>query len=72
MTKQELIQAVRSHAVANYNKDGWDFLVECWEDSQIEEQIGNARTPQGAIKSCKRVVKMLSGHRREQMNMMHW
>ena len=43
MTKQELVQAVRAHAIANYNKGGWDFLVECWEDSDIEALIGNSK-----------------------------
>jgi hypothetical protein len=72
MTKQELVQAVRAHAIANYNKGGWDFLVECWEDSDIEAEIGNAKTVRGAIMACKRTMSLLDGRRREEMNMSHW
>ena len=66
MTKQELVQGVRAHAIANYNKGGWDFLVECWEDSDIEEQIGNAKTMRGAIMACKRTLRLMDEHRKEQ------
>jgi hypothetical protein len=41
---QELIDAVRAHAHANYNRDGWDYLVECWDDEYIARTIGTAKT----------------------------
>ena len=72
MTKQDLVQAVRAHAITNYNKGGWDFLVECWEDSDIEKQIGNAKTVRGAIMACKRTMSALDERRREEMNMSNW
>jgi hypothetical protein len=65
MTEQELVQAVRDHALANYNKDGWDFLVECWEDSDIVEQIGSAKTLAAAIKNCRATVRLLDERRQE-------
>lgn len=60
-----LIQAVREHALANYGKDGWDYLVECWDDSDIEKAIGNARTYAGAIKACRATVRLLDERRAE-------
>jgi hypothetical protein len=63
---QELIDAVRAHANANWGKDGWDFLVECWDDEDIARAVGNAKTPKSAIANCKRTVKALDLHRREQ------
>jgi hypothetical protein len=63
---QELIDAVRAHARANYNRDGWDFLVECWGDEDIAHAMGKAKTPKSAIANCKRTVKALDLHRREQ------
>ena len=66
MTKQELVQAVRAHAIANYNKGGWDFLVECWEDYYIESEIGNAKTVRGAITACKRTLSLMDEQRKEQ------
>ena len=29
---KDLIEEVKRHAVENYNSNGWDILVECWED----------------------------------------
>lgn len=62
----ELIAAVRAHAEANWDKDGWDFLVECWDDAEIAEVIGNAKSAKSAIANCKRIVKTLHLHRQEQ------
>jgi len=30
-TNSELVQAVEAHAKANYRKDGWDVIVECYD-----------------------------------------
>ena len=42
MTEQELIQAIRKHAEANYNK-GWDVIVECWADGDNLEYLSEAK-----------------------------
>ena len=60
-----LIAAVREYALANYEKDGWDYLVECWSDEDIAGEIGRAKTTQGAISKCRRVVKLLDERRQE-------
>lgn len=49
MTQDELLDAVKAHALKNYNKDGWDFLIECHDDAEVREAIGNASTLRGAI-----------------------
>lgn len=38
MTEQELIQAIRKHAEANYNK-GWDVVVEAYDDGDLLEEL---------------------------------
>ncbi len=73
MTKydeNELIQAVRRHAMDNYEKDGWDYLVECWNDGDILEQISDAKaqTPDAAIKACLSLVSLFDERRREIRN----
>ena len=40
MSEQELIQAIRKHAEALYNK-GWDAVVEGWDDGEILEWLSN-------------------------------
>ena len=68
----DLIAAVRAHAEANWGKDGWDFLVESWDDNDIAEAIGGAKTPRAAIAACKRQVKILADHRSEIWAMANW
>ena len=30
--QEDMIKAIRSHANANYENSGWDYVVECWDD----------------------------------------
>ena len=42
MTPQEKIalrEKIKAHAEEHYNDGGWDVLVECWEDREIDELI---------------------------------
>lgn len=59
-----LAQQVRAHAVASYEKGGWDVIVECWSDNQIAEAIVGAKTLAGAIRKLSSVVSIF----REQQN----
>ena len=54
---KELIEAVRAHALKHYSEGGWDYVVEAWDDEDLAEFIGKARTPQGAIKAVGKFVK---------------
>lgn len=65
MTRTQLINAVRAYATENYTKDGWDILVECWDDPYIAEIIGKARTEKGAIAACRKVTKSVASFRRD-------
>lgn len=65
MTTDELIQAIRQHALANYNHQGWDYLVECYEDKDILEEIGTAKTLRGAIRKLIPALRVLDDERRE-------
>lgn len=49
----ELVKALRAHALANYEKGGWDVIVECWSDEEIAKQLteDGAVTLEDAIKS---------------------
>jgi hypothetical protein len=44
-----LTQAVKRHAIANYNTDGWDIVVECYSDDELATLIGDAQTIADAI-----------------------
>lgn len=62
---QALVDAVKEYAVAHYEEDGWDYVVETMEDEDIAEDIAGARTPQEAIAKMYKIAKMLGDHRSE-------
>ena len=71
---QNLIAAVRAHAMENWNRDGWDFLVESWEDEDIAEVLedAGAETAPAAIAACQSELRILDDHRREMAAMARW
>jgi hypothetical protein len=54
--REQLVAAVRQHAVAHYDEGGWDFVVEAFSDGAIIAEIGEARTPAGAIRKMRPIV----------------
>jgi len=67
MEQAELIRQIREYAQNNYEKDGWDYLVECYEDEEIIKKIGSAKTLLGAIRKLSKGLKDLDEYRRESM-----
>lgn len=65
MTKKELIDGVKAHALENYETGGWDYVVECYSDEEIGEAIGKARTLKGAIKKIGEIVGIRDEVRRD-------
>jgi len=65
MTIDTLIAAVRKHALENYEKDGWDYVVECWDDDEIVKTIGFAQTEKEAISAVHKAVKTMADYRDE-------
>ena len=53
---EQLVEAVKTHAAAHYETGGWDYVVEAWDDADIAECIGAARTAEGAIRKVGEVV----------------
>lgn len=35
----EFAEKIYKHAEANYNEDGWDVLVECWDVKEIQKEL---------------------------------
>lgn len=64
-TTMALVAVVRQHALQNYNTDGWDYLVECWSDSEIAEKVQHCTTPQSAIAKIGKILKRMDSHRAE-------
>ena len=62
------VEAVKAYAVANYVNDGWDFVVECWADDEIEIEVEGATTEEEAIAIMAETVSAAHGHREEMRN----
>jgi hypothetical protein len=63
----DLVDAVRRHAMANYENDGWDYVVECFDDGDIIELISDAdaKTAKQAIKAVGDYVKIRDDYRKD-------
>lgn len=62
-TQAELIAAVKAHALANYESGGWDMIVECYEDAELAEEIGDATTEAEAIARVGRTAGLYDEQR---------
>lgn len=66
-----LIQSVREHAIEHYNEDGWDYVVEAFDDAEIIEALtlyGDSELPlttDEAIKIMADTVGIRNGYRKE-------
>ena len=60
-----LIKAVRDYALAHYEEDGWDYVVEAWDDEAILEVIKGCKTANGAIRKVAKVVKEQDDYRQD-------
>jgi len=67
MDRTELLAEIRTYAGKNYNKGGWDVLVECWSDAEILEEIGKANTLRGAIWKLNKTLNFIADYRAEMM-----
>lgn len=66
-TDTYLIAAIRKHAISNYNRGGWDYIVECWDDASILDAIDNCGSITAAIAKLGRIVKVKDEYRSENM-----
>lgn len=64
-TTAEIVAAVRAHALANYEKGGWDVLIECYDDAQIVEEMGDAKTAEQAIKTVGKSLGVFDEYRKD-------
>lgn len=65
ITDQDLVDAVRAHALDHYNEDGWDYVVESWEDWEILAVVKGCKKESQAIRKVRKNVRSLSDYRRE-------
>lgn len=62
---KEMVEAVKNHAKANYERDGWDMVVECYEDTEIEEEIAGCATVEEAIARLGEIASVWDDRRKD-------
>ena len=65
---RKLVEAVIEHAVDHYEVEGWDILVECWDDEEIWSWIEGAASEKEAIRLAAQALKPLNDQRMEIIN----
>ena len=51
----KLVAAVKAHAKKNYERGGWDIVVECYSEADIARVMGEAKTVKEAIRNVKEI-----------------
>jgi hypothetical protein len=67
VTMDEMVAAVKAHALANYETGGWDFCVECWSDDEIAGMLieGRCDSIAAAIKEVGKTCSAIDEQRQE-------
>jgi len=57
---KNLIEYIKAYALEHYNDGGWDVLVECWSDADIQTHLErhNATTEAKAILAFEKIVSV--------------
>lgn len=66
--RQALIDAVKAHALANYEEGGWDVVVECYSDEDIDTVIAGARTVAGALRKFSAIIDVYADRQADAVN----
>ena len=67
----DLIEAVKGFAYKNYEKGGWDYVVECLSDDDIAHMISKCRSVSGAIAAVK-IYADQCGESRQEIESTAW
>ena len=52
----DLTAAVLDHAAKNYERGGWDIIIEAYDENEIAEMVGGATTVAGAISNVAKAA----------------
>jgi hypothetical protein len=66
-TKEQdmFVEAVKAFAIANYEVNGWDIVVECYADDEIEMVTRKAKSDIEAVSLMQEWVKPQADYRAE-------
>lgn len=67
-----LVVAVREHARANYNRDGWDIIEEAYTDEELWEVIAGSKDAEAAIRNAGEVARLHAERREDVRRAASW
>jgi len=59
------VETVKEFANANYEVNGWDIVVECYADDEIQTVIAKAKSDIDAVSIMQEWIKPQSDYRSE-------
>lgn len=65
ISDQDLVNAVRTYAIKHYEQDGWDYVVECWEDKDILDVVKGCKQESQAIRKVRTEIKLIDDYRKD-------
>lgn len=65
---QTLVDFIKAHALTNYEAGGWDVVVECFDDAEIADTIGDAKTEAQAIEAFAFMVDVWADRQADARN----
>ena len=66
----KLAEIVKAHALEHYEDGGWDVIMECWTNKEIQEHLEEAKatTPEEAIKAFQWLVNVYAERQADAVN----
>ena len=61
----DLVKAVIAHARDNYDRDGWDYVIEAYTEKEIWEAIAGSKDSVEAVRKMRKVTRLLAERRSE-------
>ncbi len=67
---KNIIEYIKQYANEHYEDGGWDVLVECWSDADIEEHLilCNVTTKDKALSAFKNIVDVWADQQADARN----
>ena len=67
---QNIIEYIKQYALEHYDDGGWDVLVECWNDKDIEKNLAlyNVTTKEKALSAFEDIVNVWADQQADARN----
>lgn len=71
LDKEQVVKVrerIKAHALEHYSSGGWDVVVECWEDGDLDEIIEDCSSFKEAFRRVEDVVDVYADRQADARN----